>query len=51
MMMAARNIIAAIALEHYSLTTLLFPVAMAIACLLFILMVAYRKKIVPNIRS
>ncbi|MDH5444017.1 MAG: hypothetical protein OEY52_00585 [Gammaproteobacteria bacterium] len=38
-----RNILAAIALEHYSLTTLLFPVALAIACVLFIVMVKLRR--------
>ena len=40
---ALRNIIAAIALEHYSLTTLLFPVSLAMACVLFISMVLYRR--------
>lgn len=42
-LMGARNILAAIALEHYSLTTLLFPVAIAAACFAFISMVAARR--------
>lgn len=41
----ARNIIAILALEHYSLTTVLFPAATATACLVFILMVIYRRRI------
>ena len=40
-----RNVIAIAALEHYSLTTILFPAATAVACLLFILMVAYRRRL------
>ncbi|MCW8900161.1 MAG: hypothetical protein OQK75_05920 [Gammaproteobacteria bacterium] len=42
-LIASRNIIALMALEHYSLTTMLFPTATAIACLLFIQMVAIRR--------
>jgi hypothetical protein len=42
-LIACRNIIAAVALENYSLTTLLFPVATAIACILLIQMVIYRR--------
>lgn len=44
-MMAARNLVSIMALEHYSLTTMLFPAAMAAACLMFIMMVAYRRRI------
>ena len=40
----ARNLVAAIALEHYSLTTLLFPTAIAAACLMLIIMISYRRK-------
>ena len=43
-LISCRNIIAAIALEHYSVTTLLFPVATALACILFIQMVVYRRR-------
>lgn len=38
-----RNTIAMLALQNHSLTTLLFPALTAIACLLFILMVLYRR--------
>lgn len=43
-LMAVRNLISIIALEHYSLTTVLFPAVIAVACLMFILMVAYRRQ-------
>jgi len=42
-LMASRNIIVIVALENYSLTTLLFPAATAIACILFVLMVIIRR--------
>ena len=42
-LMASRNIIIIIALENYSLTTLMFPAATAIACILFVLMVLIRR--------
>lgn len=41
----ARNLITIMALEHYSLTTVLFPAVIAAACLLLILMVAYRRRV------
>lgn len=47
-LMATRNIIAVIALEHYSLTTVLFPAALAGACLVFVPMVAYRRRVLAN---
>jgi hypothetical protein len=40
---AVRNALAIAALEHYSLTTVLFPAAVGIACLMFVAMVAYRR--------
>jgi hypothetical protein len=40
---ALRNIFAIIALEHYSLTTILFPAATSLACLLFCSMVVWRR--------
>lgn len=40
-----RNVIAIAALEHYSLTTVLFPTATAIACFAFVLMVALRRRV------
>jgi hypothetical protein len=42
-LMAARNVIAAIALERYSLTTLLFPAVIAGVCAVFIAIVLYRR--------
>jgi hypothetical protein len=48
-LMATRNIIAVMALEHYSLTTVLFPAALASACLVFIPMVAYRRRKVASL--
>ncbi len=41
----ARNIIVLMALENYSLTTVLFPAAMMAACILLIAMVTYRRSI------
>jgi hypothetical protein len=40
---ALRNLLAVLALEHYSLTTVLFPAAVGVACLAFVAMVAYRR--------
>jgi hypothetical protein len=46
---AVRNLLAVLALEHYSLTTVLFPAAVGIACVAFVVMVAYRRKqLVPK---
>ena len=42
-LMASRNLIAIVALENYSLTTILFPAATALACILFIQMVLIRR--------
>jgi hypothetical protein len=42
--MMVRNVLSAIALEQYSATTLLFPVAIAAACALFIPMVWVRRR-------
>jgi hypothetical protein len=41
---ALRNLIAILALERYSLTTVLFPAAVALACLMFVAMVAFRRR-------
>ncbi|MCK4842386.1 MAG: hypothetical protein KAT04_10995 [Methylococcales bacterium] len=46
-----RNIIASIALENYSLTTLLFPVVIAIACGILMLMIAYRRIVLFSIKQ
>jgi hypothetical protein len=39
-----RNLMAIAALAHYSVTTVLFPLVMSILCMLFILMVVYRRR-------
>jgi len=44
-LMAVRNVISILALANYSLTTVLFPAVTAIACLLFIVMVMYRRRL------
>ena len=45
MLFVPRNLIAVAALEHYSFTTMLFPVVTAAACLMLILIVAYRRRV------
>lgn len=40
---AVRNTLAVLALQHYSLTTVLFPAAVGGACAVLVLMVAYRR--------
>lgn len=41
---ALRNGVAILALEHYSLTTVLFPAAVGVACLIFVAMVLVRRR-------
>jgi hypothetical protein len=41
---SVRNIISIMALAHYSVTTILFPALTALSCLLFIIMVLYRRR-------
>lgn len=41
----ARNGVAMLALEHYSLTTALFPAATGIACAALVLLIGYRRQI------
>lgn len=41
---AVRNLLAVLALEHYSPTTVLFPAAVGVACIAFVAMVAYRRR-------
>jgi len=43
-LMAVRNAVAAVALEHYSLTTLMFPTVMAGVCVAFIVTVLRRRR-------
>ena len=40
----ARNIVVILALENYSVTTVLFPAVIAIACMLLIVMIVYRRQ-------
>ncbi|HEB67620.1 MAG TPA: hypothetical protein ENI93_06715 [Gammaproteobacteria bacterium] len=40
-----RNVLVILALEHHSLTTVLFPATIAFACLLLILLVAWRRRV------
>jgi hypothetical protein len=40
----ARNLFVIMALEHYSLTTVLFPAVIAATCLMLILMITYRRR-------
>lgn len=42
-----RNGIVLLALENYSLTTMLFPAVIALACLLLIVLIVYRRRRVP----
>jgi hypothetical protein len=42
-----RNLFVIIALEHYSMTTALFPAAVGIACLLLSLMLVLRRQSIP----
>lgn len=44
-LMVVRNGLAALALEAYSLTTLLFPLAAGLACLIFVIMVTWRRRV------
>ena len=42
-MSTARNLLVIFALEYYSLTTVLFPATVGLACLLLVLLLAYRR--------
>lgn len=41
-----RNVFAILALEHYSVTTVLFPLSIAAACSVLLILVAWRRRIV-----
>ncbi len=45
---AARNLLVVLALEHYSLTTALFPVVVGLACLLLAMLLAYRRRVITS---
>lgn len=44
MLITLRNLLALAALQHYSVTTVIFPLVIAFTCMLFILMVVYRRR-------
>ena len=45
---AARNLLVIMALENYSLTTVLFPAAIATVCLLLMAMIRYRRRAITT---
>lgn len=45
---AIRNLIVVVVLENYSVTTVLFPAVISVACLLVIMMIAYRRGVVAT---
>jgi hypothetical protein len=45
---SVRNLVVVMALEHYSLTTVLFPAAIAAACMLLIAMIVYRRALLAE---
>ena len=45
---AARNLIVVMALENYSVTTVLFPAVIAIACMLLMAMITYRRRVLAT---
>ncbi len=47
-LMSAKYMISLFALAHYSLTTMAFPLSVAIACILFIIMVILRRGVVAR---
>ncbi len=46
MLFMARNLFAILALEHYSIATVLFPLSVSSACVLLLFMVSYRRRVV-----
>ena len=43
-----RNLIVVLALENYSITTVLFPAVIAMACLVLVAMVIYRRQVISR---
>ena len=43
-----RNLVVIMALEHYSVTTVFFPGAISMSCMLLIAMVVYRRRAISN---
>jgi len=48
---AVRNLIAILALEHYSLTTVLFPAAVGVACLMLACLLVYRRRLLSQAKE
>jgi hypothetical protein len=48
---AARNLLVILALEHYSLTTVLFPAAVGLSCLLVAFLLACRRRAVTKAKE
>ena len=49
MLFTVRNFLVMVAMEHYSLTTLLFPALVSLACLLLILMIVLRRRVLAKV--
>ena len=47
-LITARNLIVIIALENYSVTTVLFPAVIAAACLMLMALIAYRRQLIST---
>ena len=47
-MFVVRNILVILALEYYSVTTVLFPAIVAIACMSLMAMITYRRRVLAN---
>jgi hypothetical protein len=45
---AARNLLVVMALEHYSVTTVLFPAVIAAACMLLMALLTYRRRVLET---
>ena len=50
-LMGLRNVLSILALEHYSLTTVLFPATVALVCMVFIVMLILRRRYIQINRS
>ncbi|MCK5395337.1 MAG: hypothetical protein KAJ32_05055 [Gammaproteobacteria bacterium] len=48
MLFAVRNIIVIFALEYYSVTTVLFPAVIAVACIALMTMMVYRRRVLAG---
>jgi len=46
LLFTARNIFTLLALEKYSVTTVLFPLSVSIACILLVVLISYRRKVI-----